>query len=96
MFQAAPAAYSGRGGCHGQSDEAGTGKGEAMNDLETVIRDEMSPQAVALAIAYLSGASGAQCKETTAVCEVHSFVRRLTALVGGPEALSDLYEEIGV
>jgi hypothetical protein len=57
------------------------------------IRDAMSPQAVALMIAHLQGAT---CKDKQAVKGVEWFVEVLTNTVGGPDAVSSLFDEIGV
>ena len=53
----------------------------------------MSPKAVALMIAYLQGAT---CNDKQAVKGVEWFVGVLTNTVGGPAAVSSLFDEIGV
>jgi hypothetical protein len=67
--------------------------GKQAAAMEGAIRDAMSPQAVALMIAYLQGAT---CKDKQAVNGIKWFVGVLTNTVGGPGAVSSLFEEIGV
>ena len=61
--------------------------------LKNAIREEMTPQAIALTIAYLQGAKAPHQSATT---EVGWLCDRLTELVGGPKMLSKLFDEIGV
>ena len=69
---------------------ATNGKTAALSDM---ILDAMSPQGVALMIAYLQGAT---CKDETATVEVQWMVDVLMNTVGDHDALNSLYEEIGV
>lgn len=62
--------------------------------IQTAIREAMSPQAVALAIAHLQAATCSKNKQ--AVKEVAWLVEVLTNTAGGPDAVNALYEEIGV
>ncbi len=67
-----------------------------MDDAAKVteaIKEAMSPQGVALAVAYLQAAT---CKNHWAGTEVAWLVKVLTEAVGGPDAINALYEEIGV
>jgi len=67
-----------------------------MDDAAKVteaLKEAMSPQGVALAVAYLQGAT---CKHYSAASEVGWLVKVLTEAVGGPDAINALYEEIGV
>jgi len=61
--------------------------------LSDMICDAMSPQGIALMIAELQGAT---CKDEMATAEVQWMVDVLMNTVGGPGAVSSLYEEIGV
>ena len=67
--------------------------GKQAAAMEGEIRDAMSPQAVALMIAHLQGA---HCKDKQATRDVEWFVGVLTNTVGGPAAVSSLFDEIGV
>ncbi len=67
--------------------------GKQAAAMESEIRDAMSPQAVALMIAHLQGAT---CKDKQAVKGVEWFVEVLTNTVGGPDGVSSLFDEIGV
>jgi hypothetical protein len=67
--------------------------GKQAAEMEGAIRDAMSPQAVALMIAYLQGAT---CKDKQATRGVEWFVEVLTNTVGGPDGVSSLFDEIGV
>ena len=67
--------------------------GKQAAAMEGEIRDAMSPKAVALMIAYLQGAT---CNDKQAVKGVEWFVGVLTNTVGGPAAVSSLFDEIGV
>ena len=60
--------------------------------LKTTIQDAMSPQAVALMIAHLQTCDG----NSAAHREVAWFRDQLTEIVGGPDALNNLFEEVGV
>ena len=61
--------------------------------LKHAICETMSPEAVALMIANLQGVT---CANSDANIMVEWFVARLIEVVGGPEAMDNLYEEIGV
>ena len=68
-----------------------------MNGMQKIklmneIRDAMSPQAVALMVAHLQSVGG----PTNANLEVAWFRDALVDLVGGPDAVNVLFEEVGV
>lgn len=65
----------------------------ATENMTEAIREVLSPEAIALIVAYLDSA---ECRHPGARREVRWLVDQLTAEVGGPAALSDLYAEIGV
>jgi uncharacterized protein with von Willebrand factor type A (vWA) domain len=65
---------------------------KANEALAAVIRDNMSPQAVALIAAHLQTING----DSDAACEARWFSDQLIAIVGGPDALNNLFEEVGV
>jgi hypothetical protein len=60
--------------------------------LQATMIDAMSPQAVALIIAHLQPVDG----NGTAQQEVAWFRELLVETVGGPDAASDLFDEVGV
>ena len=60
--------------------------------IKTTIKDAMSPQAVALMIAHLQACDG----NSDAHCEVAWFRKQLVEAVGGPDAASALFAEVGV
>jgi hypothetical protein len=61
--------------------------------IKTAIKESMSPQGVALAIAHLRAPINA--KDDDAATEVAWLVDMLTAVVGGPDAVAALCKEIG-
>jgi hypothetical protein len=65
-----------------------------MNTVQDVMRENFTPEAIALMIAYLQGAT---ClRDPGAETSVKAFVECLTELVGGPDAVNALFEEIWV
>ena len=73
----------------------GTMTAAGMNDeqkIKAAIQEAMSPQAVGLMIAHL------QCVDGNAGAhqEVAWFCKLLVELVGGPDAVNNIFEEIGV
>ena len=60
--------------------------------VKTTIKDAMSPQAVALMIAHLQTVDG----NRGASAEVAWFREILVEAVGGPDAASALFDEVGV
>jgi len=65
---------------------------DMKTQLQEVIKEVMSPQAVALIVAHLQTVSG----DSKAAKEAYWFSDLLTETVGGPDALNDLFEEVGV
>lgn len=66
---------------------------KAIVKLQELLRDNMSPQAVALMIAHLQTCD---THKGPAAKEVAWFVEVLTETVGGVDAVNDLFEEVGV
>lgn len=67
---------------------------EAMaqpHSFASAIRENMSPEAVALIVAQVLTVSG----QHPAFAEVAWFRKQLIEIVGGPDALSDLFDEVG-
>jgi hypothetical protein len=67
--------------------------GEQGAVLKDVLRDALSPQAVAAIVAYLQPA---KTKDKAVNHELNWFAERLTELVGGPEMQGRLAEEVGL
>jgi len=64
-----------------------------MSDaMKAEIKDAMSPQAVALLHAHIVTISG----DSDAAREARWFAAALVEIVGGPDAMNALYEEVGV
>ncbi len=63
-----------------------------MTTLQDEIRNSMSPQAVALIVAHLHAVIGI----SAAAKEAQWFTAQLVELVGGPDELNELFEEVGV
>jgi hypothetical protein len=77
--------------------ETATTKEDTMENkmsytMQAELKETFSPQAVALIIAHLQCCDG----NATAHREVAWFRNQLVALVGGAEAASELFEEVGV
>ena len=68
-------------------------EGDAAEVLKDVLRDNLSPQAVAAIVAYLQPA---RTKNKAVNHELQWFAERLTELVGGPEQQGRLAEEVGL
>jgi hypothetical protein len=64
-----------------------------MSKLQKEIRDALSPEAVALIVAYLQPVSSTNRK---AVREVEWFSGELVKMLGGSKALKGLFDEVGV
>jgi glutamine cyclotransferase len=67
--------------------------GDAAEVLKDVLRDNLSPRAVAAIVAYLQPA---RTKDKAVNHELEWFAERLTELVGGPEMQGRLAEEVGL
>ena len=64
-----------------------------MNEsLAEWMRENMTPQSVALMVAHLSTVNGT----TEAALQVEWFRSELVDVVGGPAELNKLFEEVGV
>ena len=64
-----------------------------MNEsLAEWMRENMTPQSVALMVAHLQTVNG----DTEAALQVAWFRSELVDIVGGPVALNELFEEVGV
>ena len=63
------------------------------DDLFGAIRENLSPQAVAAIVAYLQPAT---TKNDAVNRQLRWFTERLTELVGGPNALNRLTDELGL
>lgn len=66
---------------------------KSMSKLQKEIRDALSPEAVALIVAYLQPVSSTNRK---AVREVEWFSGELVKMLGGSKALKGLFDEVGV
>ena len=67
-------------------------RAKVCETLADAIRDNMSPQAVALIIAHIQSING----DSDAANEARWFADQLVAIVGGPAAVNALFEEVGV
>ena len=72
-----------------------------MSDaMKAEIKDAMSPQAVALLHAHIVTISGDYIVtisgDSDAAREARWFAAALVEIVGGPDAMNALYEEVGV
>lgn len=65
-----------------------------MKTVQEVMRENFTPEAIALMIAHLQGATCG--RDPGAETSVEMFVECLSDLVGGPDAVNALFEEIGV
>ncbi len=63
-----------------------------MNDLQQAIKENMSPQGVGMVCAHIVGIGG----NSAAAKEARWLAEQLVEIVGGHDAMSDIYEEIGV
>ena len=64
-----------------------------MNEaLATWMRENMTPQAVALIVAHLQTVGG----DSEAAQQVEWFRSELVDILDGPDALDELFEEVGV
>ena len=68
-------------------------EGDAADVLKDVLRDTLSPQAVAAIVAYLQPA---KTKDKAVNRQLRWFADRLTELVGGAEQLGRLTDELGL
>jgi hypothetical protein len=69
-----------------------TMKNGMSKNMQEELKNALSPQAIALIIAHLQCCDG----NATAHREAAWFRKQLTELVGGAEAVSELFEEVGV
>jgi hypothetical protein len=67
-------------------------RAKVCENLADAIRDNMSPQAVALIVAHIQSIDG----NSDAAHEARWFADQLVAIIGGPAAVSALFEEVGV
>jgi hypothetical protein len=62
--------------------------------VQNVMRENFSPEAIALMIANLQGARSSNCPGADG--EVRWFVEQMTELAGGVECVNRLFDELGV
>ncbi|HUU84682.1 MAG TPA: hypothetical protein VM243_14375 [Phycisphaerae bacterium] len=76
-----------------QRHETVTYGGDAKDVLRDVLRDNLSPQAVAVIVAHIESI---RTNNHAVSVQVRWFADTLIELVGGPDQLNRLYDELGI